>query len=193
MTSLHSRPDNVVRLAILVEGGLVVFAWVLGWLLNRPPLELIHISWQAVSWGVIATCPMLLAMLLCTRSGWGPLVRLMKDVDEIVVPLFAGSSLFSLAVISILAGFGEEALFRGVIQSTLADSLNPWIALAVASTLFGLAHIISPTYAILAGLIGLYLGLLSMAFENLLVAIVVHALYDFVALVYLVRRKSYEL
>ena len=42
----------------------------------------------------------------------------------------------------------------------------------------------------LAGLIGLYLGWLWLAVGNLLVPIVVHALYDFVALMYLVKVRG---
>jgi membrane protease YdiL (CAAX protease family) len=50
---------------------------------------------------------------------------------------------------------------------------------------FGLAHPISTTYAVLASLIGIYLGFLFVATDNLLVPIVTHAAYDFLALVYL--------
>ncbi|MDA2923951.1 CPBP family intramembrane metalloprotease [Acidobacteria bacterium AH-259-L09] len=163
-------------------------ACALGWLLDYPPFEQIHLRWQAVARGLVATCPPLLALLWCIRSQWGPFHRLLREVEETLVPLFAGCSDFELALISILAGFGEEALFRGAIQTTLANLFNPWLALAVASTLFGLAHFITPTYAALASLIGLYLGWLSMVYNNLLLAIIVHALYDFVALMYLVRK-----
>lgn len=114
----------------------------------------------------------------------------MREVEETLVPPFADRSYFDLALICVLAGLGEEALFRGVIQSTLADPLNPWVALAVTSVLFGLGHLITPTYAVLAGLLGLYLGGLSMAYDNLLVAMVVHTLYDFVVLVVLVGRHK---
>ena len=51
--------------------------------------------------------------------------------------------------------------------------------------LFGLGHWITPSYGVLAGIIGGYLGLLTMASSNLLPAILAHALYDFAALVYL--------
>jgi hypothetical protein len=56
--------------------------------------------------------------------------------------------------------------------------------------MFGLAHFISLMYAVLAALIGLYLGILFIAFDNLAVPVIVHALYDFVALTYLVRMRS---
>jgi hypothetical protein len=82
-------------------------------------------------------------------------------------------------------------LFRGVIQNAIADQfVDPvgvaagWIA---ASLLFGLLHWVTLSYAVLATLIGLYLGGLWIVTGNLLVPAVVHALYDFWALVYLVR------
>jgi hypothetical protein len=46
---------------------------------------------------------------------------------------------------------------------------------------------LSATYAILAALIGLYLGLLLIWTGNLLAPAVAHGLYDFIALLYLVR------
>jgi membrane protease YdiL (CAAX protease family) len=46
---------------------------------------------------------------------------------------------------------------------------------------------LSATYAILAALIGLYLGLLLIWTGSLLAPAVAHGLYDFIALLYLVR------
>ena len=57
---------------------------------------------------------------------------------------------------------------------------------------FGLGHHMTSAYAILAGLLGLYLGLLLMVFDNLLVVMLVHGLYDFAALVYLVQKQKVE-
>ena len=67
------------------------------------------------------------------------------------------------------------------------------MAVLVTSTLFGLAHLVTPTYAVLAGLIGIYFGVLAVVTDSLLVPIVAHALYDYAALTYLVgpfRRRG---
>jgi membrane protease YdiL (CAAX protease family) len=53
--------------------------------------------------------------------------------------------------------------------------------------LFGLLHFITPSYALFAGLTGLYLGGLWILTRNLLVPITAHGAYDFLALVYLTR------
>ncbi|MBM4076959.1 MAG: CPBP family intramembrane metalloprotease, partial [Planctomycetes bacterium] len=57
---------------------------------------------------------------------------------------------------------------------------------------FGLAHSITPLYALLASLLGLYLGIIFIALgtENLIAPIVAHSLYDFVA--FLVVRRDYQ-
>jgi membrane protease YdiL (CAAX protease family) len=59
--------------------------------------------------------------------------------------------------------------------------------------IFGLMHYLSPTYAIYAGLTGLYLGVIYQVSGNLFIVMIIHALYDFIALVYVVRKsKSVE-
>jgi membrane protease YdiL (CAAX protease family) len=93
-----------------------------------------------------------------------------------------------LALLSLVAGIGEELLCRGVLQPVLGRWLGPAFGLAAASLLFGLLHPVSWLYIVLAGLLGAYLGFLYLATGNLLGPIVAHALYDFVVLVYIVRR-----
>ena len=61
------------------------------------------------------------------------------------------------------------------------------VALVLASGLFGACHLLTWTYAILAALIGAYLGLLWIWTGNLLTPMITHAVYDFAALVYFLR------
>jgi membrane protease YdiL (CAAX protease family) len=51
-------------------------------------------------------------------------------------------------------------------------------------------HPMTPAYAVLASLAGAYLGWAYLATENLLVPVLAHALYDFTALVYLLRKPG---
>ena len=136
----------------------------------------------------MASLPLLVAMLLITHFPLGPLARLNRVVNEVILPLFQSCSALDFATISLLAGLGEELLFRGLIQALLARWLSPIAGLVLASISFGLAHTITVSYAVLATVFGLYLGLLWLWTDNLLVAITAHAIYDFVALVYLVQR-----
>jgi membrane protease YdiL (CAAX protease family) len=190
MSDESSEPSDrrtVVLLAVVVEGGLIVLAWALGWLLRQPPLEHFAWSWRDALWGVAAAVPMLLLFFVMLRWPVGPLGRIKRFSEQVLRPLLAPCSLVDLLGISLLAGLGEEMLFRGVLQGAFSRWLPPGAALALASILFGLLHAITPTYAVLAALMGAYLGWLWVYSENLLVVIVTHALYDSCALVYLLR------
>lgn len=185
MRTLERR--SFLSLAAGFEAGLLLLGILFGWLLGADPLSQIRVGWFPLVVGIVATAPLLLGAWWTTETRWRPIAHLRAEVQRTVVPLFAQCSVLDFLIVSLLAGLAEETLFRGVLQTTLVDSVNPFFALLVASIAFGLAHLVTPWYALLAGLIGLYLGLLHLITQNLLVPIVVHALYDFVALVYLVK------
>ena len=182
--------QSFLRSAILFEGGVVFVALALGWLLGEPPFGTVRFGWGPLLWGTLATLPPLLTLSWLLHARNARVARLVRTVEELIGPLFAGASSGALLLISILAGIGEESLFRGVLQGALAGPIGPWGALLLVSVLFGLVHFVTATYAVLAGLIGLYLGWLFLRTGNLLVPIVVHALYDFVALSILVQRTK---
>src|SRR5438309_2239987 len=179
---------KLVLLATLFEGGLGVLAAALGWLAGRMPFQSLH--WDAfdIFWGVAATIPMLLLFLICVRFPVGPLRRIEEFCDEVVKPLFHKCSTVEIGCISLLAGLGEELLFRGVLQEIFRDWFGFWAAIVAVNVVFGLLHMITPAYAVMAALLGVYLsGLMIWRENNLLVVIVAHGLYDFVAILYLVR------
>ena len=96
-------------------------------------------------------------------------------------------------LLAVSAGLGEEILFRGLLQPWLETLTSVPIALVISNTLFGLLHAITPMYALIAGCVGTYLGL-SMdlgAERNLLIPIIIHSLYDFLA--FLVLMRTYHL
>jgi membrane protease YdiL (CAAX protease family) len=187
-------------MALLIEGGMGLLAVGLASWQDRPLIQPADWTWQNIAWGLAACLPPLIALWAIVRLPLPPFRRMIQVVDETVVPLFRSCGLQELAVISLLAGFGEEMLFRGVVQGSigdwvgrwLGDPAGVWVGIAAAALLFGLLHPITTTYAVLAGLIGLYLGWLVLASGNLLVPATTHAIYDFLALVYLVkwRRKT---
>jgi membrane protease YdiL (CAAX protease family) len=184
-----SQRQTVVLLAVLVEGGLLVGASFLGWALDQPPL--LHFAWtaSAVLWGVAATLPLLALFFLLLRWPVGPLKRIQRFSEDVIRPLLAPCSVVDLLGISVLAGLGEEMLFRGVLQEAFTGWFhNVWVGIAVASVLFGVLHSITLAYAVLAAVMGAYLGLVWLyADHNLLTVIVTHALYDFAVLLWLLR------
>jgi membrane protease YdiL (CAAX protease family) len=164
------------------EAGLLVLAWGLGWWLQIPPLARFDFGLAPAALGIVATVPMLLGLAWILTSRWPPAYKLVTLVSERLAPLLAGRSRSQLALLAVLAGVAEEVLFRGVVQVGLARVFSEPLALVSTSVIFGLAHFASPAYALMAGLVGLYLGALFLLQGSLLVPILAHALYDFVAL-----------
>ena len=186
--SSTTRDSQFVRLALVGEAALALFAVGLGRLLGISPLATLQPGWGALLWGLLATPPLLLALLGILRTQEGPLRRLVEFVLGELGPILARRSAPELALLAALAGLGEELLFRGLLQAGLMQVVPSSIALFSASALFGLAHFVTTSYAVVAGLMGLYLGALFLLQGNLFAPFVTHALYDFVALLLVVRR-----
>lgn len=99
----------------------------------------------------------------------------------------------ALCVAVFAAPLFEEIFFRGFVQSTLETRFGPWWAIAVASVLFGAAHLSfdETTTANLVlwaatGLAGAVFGFAYWATRRLGTAIVGHALFNLVAAVVLI-------
>jgi len=187
MANQWLRPWTPFFLAVVFEGSLGLLAWAIGGAVGQSPWE--NLSWNAGDFalGVAATVPLLAGFALCMRVPWQPLARIRQSYHEVIRPFFGASTMVELAVIAMVAGIAEEMLFRGVVQAAVGRWFGLWPGIVAASVLFGAVHLITVTYGILAALVGIYLGWSYIASGNLLVVIVAHALYDFLALVYLVR------
>jgi membrane protease YdiL (CAAX protease family) len=165
--------------AILFEGSLIGVAGLLGRWFDIDPLGKLSPSLSGVAWGTAATVPMVLFLLICYRWPVGPFRRIKQLLLETLGQSLVACRWYDLLFLAAVAGVGEELLFRGVLQ--------PHLGLAGSNILFGVAHSVSPTYALLAGGIGVYLGWLFKETGNLLAPIVTHGLYDFLALLIIAR------
>jgi membrane protease YdiL (CAAX protease family) len=173
---------------VISEGALLLIALGLGRLGGVSPLASLRLDVAAAGVGLAAALPMLALLAWCLRTAWGPMRRLVALVEERLGPHLTDASAGGLVLLAALAGIGEELLFRGVIQIWLAERLPVLLALAGASVLFGVGHWLSWSYAVLATMIGAYLGVVFLLSGNLLAPIVAHAAYDVVALFVLARR-----
>jgi membrane protease YdiL (CAAX protease family) len=181
-------------MAVLVEGGLALVALILAWVFHVSLHEQfaapgVTLAW-AIARGIAATLPMLLVFWWLVNSKWPTLRQLCEQVEWLVREMFPSSSVPQFAMVAMLAGIGEELLFRGVLQTKLGDWTTPVVGLALTSLLFGLAHALSKLYFTFAIVVGAFLGWLALRYNDLVAPMVAHGLYDFLALVYLSRTAS---
>lgn len=177
---------SFITLVILFEGALLPLSLFLAWLLG---LSLaLSPDGMSIAMGVLGTLPIWWLLVWARGLQVSPLKEFFAWVDHNIVSLFRGALTWQIAVIAVLAGLGEEMLFRGVIQQALQGWLGAWPGLLLASFAFGAAHWVNRTYMIFACVMGLYLGLLYWRTDSLLVPVIVHALYDFLALRMLLRQ-----
>lgn len=180
------------RTACLFEGSLLPLAMLFGWLAGVDCFAGLAFSEQALVRGCWLTLPPLLFFFMLQMWPHAELRRIRELLQKTLAVRLHPYSWADLFILAALAGIGEEVLFRGFLQPWLETLWNATAALVVSNLLFGLLHAVTPLYAFLALLIGLYLGLaLDYGGERqLLVPIVIHALYDFVVFLVILRQFS---
>lgn len=176
--------------ACLFEVAPAALTGLLALLVKRPVLADFHWDGTDLLRSVALTVPPLAVFFVLLKTSIPAFAEIRRVLDEFIEKFFYDWTIPHLAVLSIIAGVGEEMLFRGMIQGGLSAFLGPIPALIIAGILFGLVHFVTVPYAIIATLIGFYLGAIWIWSQNLLVPIAVHALYDFVALSVYIRRTS---
>jgi len=189
--SSDSERISFLKLAFLFQGSLLLVAMAGGWLVGQPDWTKYRLSIDGIGWGVIATIPMLVFLALVYQSRMKRLIEIRELLQEVLGRPLAACGWFDLCALALLAGVSEEYLFRGVLEPWLCG-WGPVVGLIACNILFGLCHAVTPLYAVLAGLVGVYLSLtLRLTNEpNLIVPISCHALYDLVA--FTVVRKSFR-
>lgn len=186
----RASPSHLVVWACLFEAMLIPLAVLLSWPLGVDPWQGLAVSLDALALGGLATGVLLILLGLGagSRARWN--VDLQARVNELLQRLFPDGPTSAVPVLAVLAGLGEELLFRGVIQTALVQSTSPTIGVVLASLLFGLVHWVTFAYFLLAAAMGLYLGLLYHLTGNLMVVVLVHSLYDWAAILYYLRRRQ---
>jgi uncharacterized protein len=189
MNNSPFAPERFFKSACLFEAALIVVAVVLGWLSDINPFASLHYSETAIFYGILGTIPLFLLFLLMeqlTAESVVTIRRLLLETLGSALHRYHWTDLFILAAI---AGISEEILFRGVIQPWMETSWGLTAGLVGSNILFGLVHAITPLYAVLATLVGIYLGL-ALDYggdRNLLTPVIIHGLYDYLAFLALMR------
>jgi membrane protease YdiL (CAAX protease family) len=114
---------------------------------------------------------------LVTRFAWA------RNLHRELRPFAASISTTGIVVLALLSAFGEELVFRGLLQ--------PWLGLFPQALLFGLVHYLPGSsrwvWAAWAMLVGLALGAIFQLTGSLVGPLVAHALINGVNLMYLKR------
>jgi hypothetical protein len=188
--------SHFLRLAAVFEGGLVFVALALGLLSQINPFADFRIDRASVFVGIAAALLPFALLVVSDRFRFSALERMKRIVLQLLGPSLIACRWYELVFVAALAGFGEELVFRGVLQRLLERWLDfggsGHIAGLIASNvIFGLLHFLTPTYALLAGLMGVYFGVLldSTNPPSLVVPMVAHGLYDYLAFL-LLRRAA---
>jgi len=190
-TSLKNDRSEFLKLAFQFQGGMILVALMLGWVTGHPPWQRMQFTLAAFAWGVAATIPMLLLLVVSYRSRIPSLVQIRELLRDFLGRPLMACGWLDLCAVALLAGVSEEFLFRGVLQGYLIG----WglvVTLVVTNILFGLCHAVTPLYAVIAALLGVYLSLTLSLLDppNLLIPICCHSLYDLIAFV--VVRNEYR-
>lgn len=177
--TLNDR-GSFLNTAGALQGGIVLLALGLGWISGTAPLR--SMSWDvtAVLVGTAAILPMLGCLAFARR---------LRDlVTQLLGRPLSLCRWYDLVLLAALAGFGEELLFRGVLQPWLGR-IHPWVGIVGANVIFGLLHALTPAYAVYATAFGLYLSWLYSGYDepNLARPILAHALYDYIAFHVIIR------
>jgi hypothetical protein len=88
-----------------------------------------------------------------------------------------------------LAGFCEEFLYRGPIQTALLRKLRPFPALLIGAALFSAAHLDAHGFP-LRLLLGLALGYVTLRTRSIFPSMLCHGLYDTIAFIRFANRRS---
>jgi uncharacterized protein len=191
-TETEDSTASPMAAAMLFQASLIPLALILAWLLGLPLLAQMAFTPLLLLQVIVGSAFIFACYLLLLPFGFAWAKELESKVRQMLASLFRGRSFHWALPLSILAGVGEELLFRGVIQMVLTDWLNPPIAILITAVLFGLAHAISRAYFIMATLMGLYMGLIFLWSGNLLLPILIHALYDWLAISYYLKWRRPE-
>jgi membrane protease YdiL (CAAX protease family) len=177
-----SKTSRLYTTMLLFELGLGVLALGIGFWLESPSWR--TWDWSPCSWwlGVLGTIPPLIMLLVMLYADWDPLARFRTLLEKRVAPIFAALNCWQLLLLAAAAGWGEELLFRGLLQPLLCQWLGTWTGIIVLAFIFGMAHALSPLYFALTMAMSVYFSWLLESTGNLTIPILVHGFYDAVAL-----------
>ena len=181
--ALKHRKRTILLASVLLEGLLIVVTLV--WARKSHHVLFTSFAAKDALLGLLATIPLFLINWIFFGDH-AKHIRFLKKCYEFKInyvrPLASELDVKSAFIVSLFAGVGEELFFRGLVQTVAG--------VFVASVLFSLLHFGTAVkkqvlVALIYIAIGFYFSLLLNWSGSLIVPIVAHVTYDFVALLYM--------
>ena len=185
---MSEKRSPIIPLIIIAEFSLAIVALVWGYLRELQIDPAFNLRSLLIGIGATAF-PLAVNFILFGRAADRStgLKQFAEFRDEIVAPLVTGLNGQHTLLISVLAGIGEELLFRGVLQAE--------VGIHLAVILFALLHFgpeIRRFYLVFLVylLFGYFFSALLIVSGGILAPIICHSLYDFLAIRWLERRNQ---
>ncbi len=178
--NLQERDDFLVFTSIFLTGLLLLAMGLATWS-GTSPLTTVHFNLIDLAIGVAAAGLMVVVFSQVTSA--------QDEAERAMGASLAACHWYDLIMLALLVGIIEEVLFRGVLESWIAQ-WNPLYAIIVVNFLFGALHSLSVTYFVVATILGIFLSVLAQGpgEYNLLRPIVAHSVYDYIGFVWLAFR-----
>ncbi len=187
---MSDAPEDQPKTFFLALAGtamLGVIAYILSLPLQTPLGTQFEWSLADAAIGAVATAPPAAFLWWFMKTDLPALAEFRRAQTEFFANIGFEFTPPRIMIMALFAGVFEEALFRGVIQTAFASVTPTAIAIILAAALFGVVHWRTWLYALIAGLLGAWLGALFALTGNLLTPMITHALYDVVAFFVTVR------
>lgn len=160
----------------------------LGALLDAPISEVIAWSWRDAAIGVAATAPLGLFLNWFMRTDRTAIAKFRREQIEFFAGLGFELTWPRIILLALASGISEELFFRGFLQVYIDGFTPVAVSIFVTNVLFGLLHWRTAIYALIAGSVGIYLGVLFWLTGNLVAPMVAHGVYNFFA--FILTRQS---
>ena len=172
----------------IFELSLVIVAWFLAELVDPDVLPIsLAIDREGLKLTFLYLIPLLaFAILFYSKpvERLSPFREMIRKIKTTLGRHFKKMTPLQIIVLSCAAGFGEEILFRGILQ--------PMTDIFFASLIFGMLHSVNLHYFFIATLMGYYFGHVYETTGTLMIPILLHSIYDIVALFLLKRKLTAE-
>lgn len=163
----------------------ITFAWYFKgdiWIVFGPGFVYNNALYHDCLLGILGFIPLIFSIIIAKQYDFYPGINQITNKSILFIfgkdflPFTVGGSAL---VIALMAGIGEEMFFRAIVQQELSVLISEPIGIAVSVLLFGAMHAVTPGYAVLTSIAGIYLsGLYIACGRSILVVALSHTLYD---------------